>query len=179
MGVDGGNDADLYATAVSFLRIRALGTPANVLLLTTQGIFRGLGDTKRPFYATLAGNILNVGLAPALIFGAGFGADGAAWATVICEYISALYLLYVVYENIPGFQIGSSLLQSQDKFTGPAKQLLSTSGVLAFRSLCVVGTYAIASGLSLEAGEELSASHQVCHQVRTQAASHPSSKSLF
>ena len=166
MGVDSQSDPELYGTAVSFLRIRALGTPANVLLLTTQGIFRGLGDTKRPLYATLAGNVLNVGLAPLLIFGMNAGADGAAWATVVCEYISALYLLYIVYEKIPGFQIGSQILQSRgEKFTGPAKQLLSTSGVLAFRSLCVVGTYAIASGLSLEAGEELSAAHQVCHQL--------------
>jgi len=165
MGVDSVSDHDLYETAVSFLRVRALGAPANVLLLTTQGIFRGLGDTKRPFYATLAGNVLNVGLAPLLIFGAGIGADGAAWATVVCEYISALYLLYVVYEKIPGFRIGSSVLQSGEAFAGPAKQLLSTSGVLALRSLCVVGTYATASSLSLEAGEELSAAHQVSHQL--------------
>ncbi|WZN59266.1 MatE efflux protein [Chloropicon roscoffensis] len=146
MGVDSVSDHDLYETAVSFLRVRALGAPANVLLLTTQGIFRGLGDTKRPFYATLAGNVLN-------------------WATVVCEYISALYLLYVVYEKIPGFRIGSSVLQSGEAFAGPAKQLLSTSGVLALRSLCVVGTYATASSLSLEAGEELSAAHQVSHQL--------------
>ena len=167
MGVDSGTDGVLYSTAVSFLRIRALGAPAVVLLLTTQGIFRGLGDTRRPLYATLAGNILNVGLAPLLIFGLNIGADGAAWATVACEYISALYLLYVVYEKIPGLQIGSTLFKDQKSFSGPAKKLLSTSGILAFRSLCVVGTYAIASSWSLEAGEELSASHQVCHQLWT------------
>ncbi len=78
-------DPGLYGTAVSFLRIRSLGTLANVLLLTTQGIFRGIGDTKSPLYATLAGNVLNVGLAPLLIFGLDWGADGAAWATVGCE----------------------------------------------------------------------------------------------
>eukprot|EP00205_Picochlorum_sp_RCC944_P007287 CAMPEP_0182613518 /NCGR_PEP_ID=MMETSP1330-20130603/25931_1 /TAXON_ID=464278 /ORGANISM="Picochlorum sp., Strain RCC944" /LENGTH=563 /DNA_ID=CAMNT_0024833235 /DNA_START=43 /DNA_END=1731 /DNA_ORIENTATION=- len=165
MGVDSAQDPVLYHTAVSFLRIRALGTPANVLLLTTQGIFRGLGDTKRPFYATLGGNVLNVGLAPLLIFSFGQGADGAAWATVLCEYISALYLLYIVYENIPGFSVGSNILESKERFAGTAKQLLGTSSVLAFRSLCIVGTYAIASGWSLAAGEELSAAHQVCHQL--------------
>jgi putative MATE family efflux protein len=165
MGVDSNVDSELYHTAVSFLRIKALGAPANVLLLTTQGIFRGLGDTKRPLFATVVGNVLNVGLAPLLIFGLDMGADGAAWATVVCEYISALYLIFIVYEKIPGFEIGKSLTQNKNTFSGAAKQLLGTSGILAFRSLCIVGTYAIASSLSLEAGDEFSAAHQVCQQL--------------
>ena len=41
---------------------------------------RGLGDTRVPFYATLAANVLNVGLEVALIFGLGLGVRGAALA---------------------------------------------------------------------------------------------------
>ena len=43
--------------------------------------------------------------------------------------------------------------------------MLGPSSILMFRSLCIVCAYAFASSLSLKAGTELSASHQVCHQV--------------
>jgi len=69
-----------HQQAVAFLATRALGAPFQVLLLTLQGCFRGLQDTRTPLAATLASNALNVALAPALIFGAGWGVRGAAAA---------------------------------------------------------------------------------------------------
>ena len=86
MGVDEAADPALWAAALAFLKIRALGTPALVLLLTTQGVFRGIGDTRLPLYATLGGNAANVVLDPLLILGLGMGVEGAAWATVVSEY---------------------------------------------------------------------------------------------
>jgi Na+-driven multidrug efflux pump len=52
-----------------------------------QGVFRGLGDTKAPLYATLAVSAANIALCPALIFGAGWGVPGAALATVFAEVL--------------------------------------------------------------------------------------------
>lgn len=40
---------------------------------THQGVYRGLGDTRKPLYATLAANALNVVLGYGLIFSAGLG----------------------------------------------------------------------------------------------------------
>jgi Na+-driven multidrug efflux pump len=48
-------------------------------------VFRGLGDTKAPLYATLGVSAANIALCPALIFGAGWGVPGAALATVFAE----------------------------------------------------------------------------------------------
>lgn len=50
-----------------------------------QGVFRGLGDTRAPLYATLWVNAANILLCPALIFWAGLGVRGAAIATVASE----------------------------------------------------------------------------------------------
>ena len=48
-------------------------------------MFRGLGDTRAPLYATLGVSAANIALCPALIFGAGWGVPGAALATVFAE----------------------------------------------------------------------------------------------
>jgi Na+-driven multidrug efflux pump len=50
-----------------------------------QGVYRGLADTRTPFYATLAANALNVVLGWAFIFGLGLGVKGAALATVTAQ----------------------------------------------------------------------------------------------
>jgi Na+-driven multidrug efflux pump len=50
-----------------------------------QGVFRGLQDTKTPLMATLACNLINLCLAPILIFTCGLGIQGAAAAIVIAQ----------------------------------------------------------------------------------------------
>ena len=44
--------------AQQYLTLRALGAPAVVVSLATQGVFRGFKDTKTPLYATGAWNLL-------------------------------------------------------------------------------------------------------------------------
>jgi Na+-driven multidrug efflux pump len=75
----------LLSSASDFLTIRSLGAPATVLMMTLQGVFRGLQDARTPLAATVASSALNVVLAPLLIFVAGWGVKGAAVATVIAQ----------------------------------------------------------------------------------------------
>ena len=67
----------MWHSAVSYLRVRALGTPAATLWLVTNGIFRGLGDTKTPLAYSLFFTALNAVLDPLFIFTFHFGASGA------------------------------------------------------------------------------------------------------
>ena len=48
-----------------------------------QGVFRGLGDTRSPLWATLICNGVNVVLDAVFIMYFGWGVTGAAWATII------------------------------------------------------------------------------------------------
>lgn len=50
-----------------------------------QGVFRGLGDTRTPLYATVACNLLNIILNPLLIFGCKMGVAGSALGTLIAQ----------------------------------------------------------------------------------------------
>ena len=49
--IDDQNSAVL-SPAHKYLTIRSLGSPALLLSLSMQGIFRGFKDTKTPLYAT-------------------------------------------------------------------------------------------------------------------------------
>lgn len=40
----------MHRPAKLFLSLRALGAPANVIMLAVQGIFRGFKDTKTPVF---------------------------------------------------------------------------------------------------------------------------------
>ena len=53
-----------------------------------QGVFRGLGDTKSPLWATLICNGVNVVLDAVFIMYFEWGVRGAAWATIIGQVIS-------------------------------------------------------------------------------------------
>ncbi|GIL58180.1 hypothetical protein Vafri_13032 [Volvox africanus] len=88
--------------ALSFLLVRAAGAPVTILLLTLQGIYRGLQDTRTPLQATLVSNAINIALAPILIFGAGLGAVGAAVATVTAQAIPLILMVHELRQRLVG-----------------------------------------------------------------------------
>ncbi len=88
-----GAGPELGPSAVSYLRIRALAGPAVLLITAGHGAFRGYGDTRTPLIVTLGLNIVNVVLDPLFIFGFGWGLEGAALATLIAQWIGALWFL--------------------------------------------------------------------------------------
>jgi MATE family multidrug resistance protein len=71
--------------AISYLRIRALATPAVLVVTAGHGAFRGHKDTRTPLKVALGVNLINLVLDPILIFSAGWGLEGAAVATVVAQ----------------------------------------------------------------------------------------------
>ncbi len=58
-------------------------------------VFTGEGSTRRTMYAVAASAVLNIVLdPPILIYGAGMGVAGAAWATLISMAAVCALLLY-------------------------------------------------------------------------------------
>ncbi len=58
------------------------------------GVLRAEGDVKRAMYAMAASALLNAVLDPILMYSAGLGIAGAAWATVISAALVSAVLLY-------------------------------------------------------------------------------------
>jgi Na+-driven multidrug efflux pump len=92
-----GNDAinpEVFAAAMKYVRIRAIGMPAAVVIGSTQSACLGMQDIKTPLYVLAAaaivnffGDLLFVPSAHPLLG----GAAGAAWATVFSQYAAAAF----------------------------------------------------------------------------------------
>jgi putative MATE family efflux protein len=80
--------------SVEYGQIVFLGTVIFLVVQMAYAILRAEGDTSRTMYAMALSAILNIILDPILIYGAGMGVAGAAWATVISI---ALVLVVIVY----------------------------------------------------------------------------------
>jgi len=90
----------MWYSALSYLRMRALGTPAATLWLVTNGIFRGLGDTRTPFIYSLAFTAMNACFDPLFIFTFGYGASGAALGTMLAQYIALVPLMMALNKKV-------------------------------------------------------------------------------
>lgn len=82
--------------ALAYLRIIVPSMPVLALAMMTGTVLRALGDPKRAMYATLIGGLVNAVLDPLLIFTAGLGIEGAAWASVVARFAIVIAGMYVV-----------------------------------------------------------------------------------
>ncbi len=88
----GAGDTTVYA--VAYGQIIFGGTIFILLSNVAGGVLRAEGDVKRAMYAMAASAILNAVLDPLLIYSAGMGIAGAAWATVISAAAVSAVLMY-------------------------------------------------------------------------------------
>ena len=86
--------AEMRKPALKFLLWRSLGIPAYTVLLVTNGIFRGRGDTKTPLYCTTFGNLVNILLDPILIFGCHMGAAGTYFLLTYTPFVTIQLLIH-------------------------------------------------------------------------------------
>ena len=130
--------SSMYPSAHSYLRIRALGTPAATLWLVTNGIYRGLGDTSTPLKYSLVFTLLNAILDPIFIFTWKFGASGAAAGTALAQYAALVPLVYSLHRRV-----GIDVL-GQWKELGKALREYARAGTYVFaRTIGKVLAYSI------------------------------------
>lgn len=75
--------------AIAYLKVYFLGSMGIVLYNTFVGILQAVGDSKHPLYYLIISSILNLALDIVLIQYFHCGVEGAAWATVISQTLSA------------------------------------------------------------------------------------------
>lgn len=122
-------------------------------------IFRGIGDTKTPFYLSLISNSINIFLDYVLIFGKfGFpalGVKGAAIATSLSKGVSLLIYLILIFNKKRHFHIEFKLvkfnfeiIKSMFKIGFPAslERFMFSFGNLFFGNIVLgIGTEAFAA----------------------------------
>ncbi|KQK02159.1 hypothetical protein BRADI_3g60646v3 [Brachypodium distachyon] len=125
----------MHKSAQLFLSLRALGAPANVIMLAMQGIFRGFKDTKTPVIYIGSGNLSAVVLLPLLIYGFQLGITGAAISTVASQ---TSYEYLTTREGQMSRHVADDLIQSFYPQGGFEPQLRPTwhySPLWHFRSM--------------------------------------------
>lgn len=88
--------SEVAGHATTYLRWAFLGVIPLLVMLAATGILRGLQDTKTPLYVAVGGNLLNIALNFALVYGLDLGIAGAAIGTDLAQLGSAAALIYVV-----------------------------------------------------------------------------------
>lgn len=79
--------------ALSYFNIYFAGVSTVILYNTCMSIMRAVGDSVRPLYYLLISSLVNVVLDLVFVAGFGWGAGGAAFATVIAQGLSVLLCL--------------------------------------------------------------------------------------
>jgi MATE family multidrug resistance protein len=153
------DDAEIQSAAGIYLKIRLLGGPAILISMAAFGALRGLQDMRTPLAIALAQNALNIALDAVLIFGAGpipaFGIAGAAWASVISQWLGALWAIDAVRRRL-GLP---SRIHWRD-----AKTLLRTGRDLFFRTGSLILFIVLATRAATLLGADEGAAHHVIRQ---------------
>ena len=157
------SSSPMWPSAVGYLRIRALGTPAATLWLVTNGIFRGLGDTRTPLWHSLAFTLLNVVLDPFFIFTLGWGAAGAAAGTALAQYAALVPLLYALHKKVPFWN--NPALWQWSALRDSLRQYLQAGGWVLVRTVGKVAAYTVTARYAAQLGAVSAAAYHLTFQL--------------
>lgn len=160
LGMGVGPSSPMWHSAVSYLRVRALGTPAATLWLVTNGIFRGLGDTRTPLFYSLLFTALNAILDPLFIFTFHFGASGAAAGTAIAQYVALVPLMMALNRKVK-----IDVLGQLSKLGTCLKSYLSAGSFVLARTFGKVFAYSVCAREAALLGPVTAAAYNLTFQL--------------
>lgn len=129
--------AEILPTALLYIRIFFAGIPISMAYNVLAATLRAMGDGRTPLYAMVVASVTNIVLDVLLVIVLPFGVAGAAVATLIAQFVAAVYC-YVALSRIGGLK-----LERED--FNPEKyriiHLLKLSMPLAFQNaiICIGG----------------------------------------
>lgn len=88
-----------YPFASAYLKIYLIGTFFSVLSLGLNQFLSAQGESFKAMVTTTSACILNVGLDPLFIYAFGMGIQGAAIATILCQLLSFLLVLFFLLKG--------------------------------------------------------------------------------
>lgn len=91
---------EVFADSKLYLDIYAWGLPFVFFYNIATGIFSALGDSKTPFYFLAVSSLSNIAVDILFVKAFGMGVDGVAWATFLCQGISCVLAMIVVFRRL-------------------------------------------------------------------------------
>ena len=91
---------EVFADSKLYLDIYAWGLPFVFFYNIATGIFSALGDSKTPFYFLAISSMSNIAVDIWFIKAFHMGVAGVAWATFLCQGISCILAMIVVFKRL-------------------------------------------------------------------------------
>ena len=154
----GGEDATLDAAA-TYLHISALSMPAALLMLTSNGVFRGWSDTRTPLAVVLASNVVNVVLEVVFVYGFDWGVAGSAWGTVVAQWLAAAWFLGLIGRAVVA--AGARLRPVVEE----ARRLITIGRHIVVRTGALLAALALATAAAGRVGTDALGGHQIAQQM--------------
>lgn len=95
---------NVMADSKLYLDIYILGLPFVFYYNIATGVFSALGDSKTPFIFLACSSISNIGMDILFVTAFNMGVSGVAWATFICQGISCILAIVVVFKRFSKIQ---------------------------------------------------------------------------
>ncbi len=152
-----GGEGMVESFGIDYLRIRALSAPFMLIALVGHGWLRGAQDTRTPMTIAITGAVLNAGLDWVLIYPAGMGVSGAAWATVLSQGVVAAWFLKVLLSRFeaPRWRLERTLV----------KPLLSVGAELVVRTGALLAALTFTTSMAARMGTVELAAWQIAMQI--------------
>ena len=90
---------EVFADSKLYLDIYIFGLPFVFLYNIATGIFSALGDSKTPFIFLACSSLSNIAVDILFVTTLGMRVDGVAWATFLCQGVSCVLAIVVVFRR--------------------------------------------------------------------------------
>ncbi len=149
-----GTPDDVMPNSVLYFKIFFLGGLGNVMYNACCGVFQAVGDSKHPLYYLIVSTVINTVLDILFVKFLGFGIGGAAAATAIAQFVSAI-LAFVKLTTVDGphkivirdLKMDPETLKSELKIgfpTGVQNSVIAIGNVVVQSNINAFGAVAMA-----------------------------------
>jgi putative MATE family efflux protein len=155
-----GDDAQVVAHGVTYLRIAVVGIPFQLLTVACIGYLYGLPDTRRPFLVLATSISVNLVVELVLVFGLDQGIAGSAWGTVLAQVLSAVLLLAIVVPRLRADGLRHLRVVPRVMW-----EVVKVGGHLVQRTGFLLATLAVATAVASHVGRATLGGHQIAAQL--------------
>ena len=148
-------DGPAADAAASWLRVAVLGLPGILLVFAGNGWLRGVQDTRTPVVVVAVANLTSAAASPLLVYPAGLGLTGSAWANVLAQWLGGAVCLAAIRRERTASRPQWSVMRRQ----------LVVSRDLVIRSAAFQVAFLTAAAVAGRAGAAQLAAHQVGLQL--------------
>ena len=103
---------NVFADSKCYLEIYILSLPFVFYYNVATGIFSALGDSRTPFVFLVASSLSNIGADILFVTAFQMGVAGVAWATLICQGVSCVLAVAVVFRRLAAIRTEKNVLFS-------------------------------------------------------------------